>query len=299
MADKKITELDASAGLALADLFVVVDDPAGTPATQKATGTQVVALVQANTVADDVGALAQPGGTTTDGGIVTGSGTSGDAVAISSTTLTSVLADVSDNASAIGSHIGNTSNPHSVTAAQVGAVTGPVSSTTGNVPSFADTSGDVLADSGKVAADIVTGPASVPGAGAIAVYADTGGKAITHVSGITIPNLLYGAVSTQSTASRTVGAGDVGLHLIVDSATIAGDCTITVPDSLTVGFRMSFRLSGAGGDIIFTPSGTMTLKGYGVAPVSGDITITGEDSIAHLFIESATVAIITYVSAGA
>lgn len=42
---KKITALPASSGLAATDLFAVVDDVAGTPATQKATGTQVVSLV--------------------------------------------------------------------------------------------------------------------------------------------------------------------------------------------------------------------------------------------------------------
>jgi hypothetical protein len=44
---KKITQLDASDGLADADLVAVVDDVAGTPATQKATFTQVKALVLA------------------------------------------------------------------------------------------------------------------------------------------------------------------------------------------------------------------------------------------------------------
>ena len=46
MADVKITGLPASAGLVAADLFAVVDDVSGTPVTQKATGTQVVSLVE-------------------------------------------------------------------------------------------------------------------------------------------------------------------------------------------------------------------------------------------------------------
>jgi hypothetical protein len=41
MADTKITALDANAGLVATDLIVVVDDPAGTPATQKATVSQI------------------------------------------------------------------------------------------------------------------------------------------------------------------------------------------------------------------------------------------------------------------
>lgn len=45
MADTKISALPASAGLALADLLAVVDDPGGTPVTQKATLTQLSTLL--------------------------------------------------------------------------------------------------------------------------------------------------------------------------------------------------------------------------------------------------------------
>jgi hypothetical protein len=41
MADTKISALNANAGLAGTDLFAVVDDPAGTPATEKATISQI------------------------------------------------------------------------------------------------------------------------------------------------------------------------------------------------------------------------------------------------------------------
>jgi hypothetical protein len=48
MADKKITGLTAlSGGLDLADLFEVVDDPAGTPLSRKATSAQIQALMMA------------------------------------------------------------------------------------------------------------------------------------------------------------------------------------------------------------------------------------------------------------
>jgi len=48
MADTKITALPASSGLVAADLVAVVDDPAGTAATEKATFTQVLAFIDAN-----------------------------------------------------------------------------------------------------------------------------------------------------------------------------------------------------------------------------------------------------------
>lgn len=47
MADVKISALPASAGLVTTDIFPVVDDPAGTPVTQKATIQQILDLVPA------------------------------------------------------------------------------------------------------------------------------------------------------------------------------------------------------------------------------------------------------------
>lgn len=47
MADKRITQLPASTGLVSTDLVPVVDDPNGTPETQRATVAQVAAAVQA------------------------------------------------------------------------------------------------------------------------------------------------------------------------------------------------------------------------------------------------------------
>lgn len=49
MADSKITALPAIASVVAVDLFVVVDDPAGTPATTKATAQQVAEYVESRT----------------------------------------------------------------------------------------------------------------------------------------------------------------------------------------------------------------------------------------------------------
>lgn len=48
MADKKITQLDLIDAIAAGDLFVVVDDPSGTPTTKRATATQVADMVFGN-----------------------------------------------------------------------------------------------------------------------------------------------------------------------------------------------------------------------------------------------------------
>jgi len=47
MADKRITQLTASSGLVATDILPVVDDPGGSPVTQKATVQQVAEAVQA------------------------------------------------------------------------------------------------------------------------------------------------------------------------------------------------------------------------------------------------------------
>jgi hypothetical protein len=46
MADKRITQLTASSGLVATDILPVVDDPGGTPETQKATVQQVADAVE-------------------------------------------------------------------------------------------------------------------------------------------------------------------------------------------------------------------------------------------------------------
>lgn len=51
MADNKISAYPASSGLSLTDIFPVVDDPSGTPATQKATFTQLATLLFGGNVA--------------------------------------------------------------------------------------------------------------------------------------------------------------------------------------------------------------------------------------------------------
>ena len=58
MADAKISALTAIGSLALEDLFAVVDDPSGTPASRKATLTQLLALLAGKqTVAVPAGAI--------------------------------------------------------------------------------------------------------------------------------------------------------------------------------------------------------------------------------------------------
>jgi hypothetical protein len=67
MADKKITQLDALTSVAGPDLFLVVDDPSGTPTSKKVTAANILAYVQDGVVfpssvedLDDLGDVAAP-----------------------------------------------------------------------------------------------------------------------------------------------------------------------------------------------------------------------------------------------
>jgi hypothetical protein len=67
MADKKITQLDALTSVAGPDLFLVVDDPSGTPTSKKVTAANILSYVQDGVVfpfsaedLDDLGDVAAP-----------------------------------------------------------------------------------------------------------------------------------------------------------------------------------------------------------------------------------------------
>jgi hypothetical protein len=67
MADKKITQLDALTSVAGPDLFLVVDDPSGTPTSKKVTAANILAYVQDGVVfpssaedLDDLGDVTAP-----------------------------------------------------------------------------------------------------------------------------------------------------------------------------------------------------------------------------------------------
>lgn len=104
-----------------------------------------------------------------------------------------------------------------------GDVTGPASSTTGNVASFNGTTGKIIQDSGKLAADLVTGPASST-SNAIARFNGTGGKTIQNsvstidandrlvlgpaagFSAATSYHLMRGSVVAANTGNTATGA---------------------------------------------------------------------------------------------
>ena len=82
-----------------------------------------------------------------------------------------------------------------------GDVTGPGSSTTGHLASFGSTDGDLLADSGIVAANVALGVASTT-SGNVPTYSGTGGKQLGD-SGLAAANLVTNAgASTDNALAR-------------------------------------------------------------------------------------------------
>lgn len=95
MADKKITELSPLTSLAAEDLFVVVDDPGGTPITKKTTAANVFSFVQSTLVGNAVTHTATTLGNTVFQVLVTGGGN----VSSNVTTLAAASFTVNANAS--------------------------------------------------------------------------------------------------------------------------------------------------------------------------------------------------------
>ena len=83
-----------------------------------------------------------------------------------------------------------------------GAVTGPASSTSGNVASYSGTTGKHIVDSGVVAANIVTNTTASSTANNLVKYTDIAGKVIAD-SGISTTNLV------TMTSTATSGAAVV------------------------------------------------------------------------------------------
>ena len=311
MADVKITALPASSGLVATDIVVVVDDPAGVPASEKATLTQVAAVVESINAAElrtpsthasshatasadpiaatDIGALAQPGGTTVDGTIVTCSGTAGAAVAVSAITLSSVVTAINDNGTAAAT-AQSTAN----------AALPKITATTGRV-AVIGTSGTSLTEDTRLAADLMAGPASAV-SGNLFSSNGTGGKTAqdSGVSAVYAADAVAPTVQTlHTTATRTLALSD--LNQIIPIA-LAGSTSlaVTIPHTLFAAagtgraFVTSMRVSSLGtGAITFVGSGGIVITYHGQAPAT--TAIAAGDSI-HVVVTSATSADV-YISA--
>lgn len=89
-----------------------------------------------------------------------------------------------------------------------GDVVGPSGATDGRIAEFDGTTGKLIADSGKLAADIVTGPSSAAADGNIALFNGTTGK-ILEDSGFSLTDLLSGAVGSFRIASTTLSTAEI------------------------------------------------------------------------------------------
>jgi len=186
-----------------------------------------------------------------------------------------------------------------------GDVVGPASSVIGRIAIFDDTSGKLIDDSGVAITAIATAQGAADDAQATAddaiprpspvisgnLPAWTGTLGDLADSGIPSSFVLTGAVgsgvSTLAVAGPTalVDASNRG-HVIVDTTTVGGDVTVTVPHNLTAQVAVDLRVKGAHGLILGTSGGiALTYHGW-----TQGATITGDGTFVRVVIESTTVA---------
>lgn len=122
-----------------------------------------------------------------------------------------------------------------------GNVTGPGSSVSGHFASYGDTSGDLLADSGIVAANVVQGPASVVD-NALARYDSTTGK-LLQASPVTMADTTGamtfpaggGVIMTAGGAAARKGSATLVLGTVTVNTTAAIAGAVIVPVVTAVG----------------------------------------------------------------
>lgn len=186
-----------------------------------------------------------------------------------------------------------------------GDVVGPASSVIGRIAIFDDTSGKLIDDSGVAITAIAAAQGAADDAQATAddaiprpspvisgnLPAWTGTLGDLADSGIPSSFVLTGAVgsgvSTLAVAGPTalVDASNRG-HVIVDTTTVGGDVTVTVPHNLTAQVAVDLRVKGAHGLILGTSGGiALTYHGW-----TQGATITGDGTFVRVVIESTTVA---------
>lgn len=186
-----------------------------------------------------------------------------------------------------------------------GDVVGPASAVLNHIAVFNATTGKLISDSSVDVAAIATAQsaadaaqstanAKVSGPGStivsnVASWNGTDGLTLKD-SGIPQSFILAGAigsgVSTFSGASATLADSSNRGHVIVDTTTIGGNCTITVPHNLTPQVRVDLRVKGAFGIVLAVTGGiALTYHGW-----TQGATITGDGTRVEIIVESTTVA---------
>ena len=297
MADIKISGLASSAGVVAGDLFVVVDDPGGTPATQQATGTQVAAMVAATygvakgnatasdpTTGDDDGDGYEIGSlwvNTSDGGLwlctdastaaavwvelATVDGTapaeSPIRVVSTSTTITSADADgIVIMTPLTSSDLTATLDSSLPLGFRVAIVRGAVGTANGSVL-LADNSGGTIAFSPR---DQLTRDNEM----ANMVLAIKSGSDRTWAA--QTPDLRPRVITV--TADTTLTDAHDGMTVLADTATAGATIALTISDSISVDWQCTVIREGATDSVTIAGQSTQTC--VGPAASAGTVTIS-------------------------
>ena len=186
-----------------------------------------------------------------------------------------------------------------------GDVVGPASAVLNHIAVFNATDGKLISDSSVDVAAIATAQSAadtaqntantkVAGPGStvlsnVASWNGTDGLTLKD-SGIPQSLILTGAlgsgVSTFSSSSVTVSDTSNRAHTIIDTTAIGGNCTITIPHTLTAQVQFSLRVKGAHGIVLAVTGGiALTYHGW-----TQGATITGDGTRVEIIVESTTVA---------
>lgn len=159
----------------------------------------------------------------------------------------------------------------------MGDVVGPASSTSGNLASYGDTSGNLLADSGIAATDVVVGPASATDL-ALARFDLTTGKllqnspvtcddttgTLTFPAGGGIVLATGGGAARKGTFTLTAGAsGDIATTSILTGSVvqvcITALGTVTAPQATYITITNATKFVITSADATDTSSGTWAI----------------------------------------
>lgn len=316
MADKKITELPASAGLVSTDLVAVVDDPSGTPATQKATLAQVATVVEAANAAATRTPVAHASTHATAGsdpiapadiGAATASAV---ATAQAAADAAQAAADAAqgDATTALAAATGAQSvrlitTNASITASDLGKLLLVAVSGSDITLTFGD---DVLATH---AFTVVRSYTSGTDPGGAVIFAGASGThnfagsarlsssqsmirmVLAAIDGTTrywqsereAAHLYIPIAAAHNASTKTLATYESGRHQALDTS--SNSIEISIPDTLRAGFVWTGRKSSASNSVTFaTGSGLITPTFYGSS------TITANGALICVFVESSSVA---------
>ena len=161
-----------------------------------------------------------------------------------------------------------------------GNVTGPNSSTVGHLPTFNNSLGTLLSDSGIAASSIVSGPGSST-SNDVAIFSGSSGN-VLHDSGVLISSLaplVSPAFTTPNLGvAMATSINGLGISTTTGTLSVANGKTLTASNSLTLtGTDGSTLAIGGGGTLASAAYAATGTSGSTLGLLNGNLTLSGND----------------------